>query len=258
MKVQFCSDLHLEFDANADFIKRNPIKPVGDIIILAGDITYLNFYYQRQIEKDFITYLSDNFRFVYLMFGNHEFYGGDDIGILDKPVYEKLKNNVALVNNVVAFHDSVKIIFSVLWSKISEKNRNIISNGMNDFRLIPYHEKRFNVDDYNKLHDQSVQFIAEELKDLSKNQKTIIATHHVPSLSCNSPDFAGSPLNEAFITDLDDLILNNNINYWVYGHIHRNLSEIKLGNTKLISNQLGYIHANEYKGYKNDVCIKIK
>ena len=258
MKIQYCSDLHLEFDANADYIKRNPIKPVGDIIILAGDITYLNFYYQRQTEKDFIAYLSDNFSFVYLMLGNHEFYGGDDIGILDKPFYEKLRNNVALVNNTVAIHDSDKIIFSALWSKISEKNQNIVSNGMNDFRLIPYHGKRFTVKDFNKLHEHSVQFIQKELQKNYENQKVVIATHHVPTKACNSPDFEGSPLNDAFIADLDDLIMKNDIDYWIYGHIHRNLPEIKVGNTKLVSNQLGYIHANENKGYKSDACIKIK
>ena len=257
MKIQFCSDLHVEFDANANFIKNNPIKPVGDIIILAGDITYLNFYYKRQTEKDLITYLSDNFSFVYLMFGNHEFYGGDDIGILDKPVYEKLRDNVALVNNTSSIHNNTKIIFSALWSKISEENRNSIVNGMNDFRLISYHRKKFTVDNFNEMHEKSIQFIRQELKNNPQEQKTVIATHHVPSLTCNSPDFAGSPLNDAFIADLDELILKNNIDYWIYGHIHRNLPEIKVGNTKLVSNQLGYIHANENKGYENDAYIHI-
>ncbi|MEN8119241.1 MAG: metallophosphoesterase [Bacteroidota bacterium] len=257
MKVQYCSDLHLEFDSNADYIKRNPIKPVGDIIILAGDITYLNFYFDRQTEKDFINYLSDNFQSVYLMVGNHEFYGGEDIRLLDKPVHEKLRKNVALVNNTVAIHDSVKIIFSALWSRISEKNKHIILHGMNDFRLIPYHGRKFSVEDFNKMHEHSVQFIQKELKNNPGNQKTVIATHHVPTKKCNSPDFEGSPLNDAFIADLDDLIMENDIDYWIYGHIHRNLPEIKVGCTKLVSNQLGYIHANEYKRYKSDASIEI-
>jgi len=257
MRIQYCSDLHLEFEANADYIKRNPIKPVGDIIILTGDITYLNFYFERQIEKDFISYLSNNFQYVYLMFGNHEFYGGDDISLLDKPVNEKLRNNVALVNNTVADYDSVKIIFSTLWSKISDKNRNIVSTGMNDFRLIPYHGRRFSVEDFNDMHEKSIHFISQELKKNLQNQKTVIATHHVPSFACNSPDFEGSPLNDAFISNLDDLIIENDINYWIYGHIHRNLKEIKVGNTKLVSNQLGYIHANENKGYREDCILTI-
>ena len=38
MKIQYCSDLHLEFSHNFEFIKKNPIIPIGDILILAGDI----------------------------------------------------------------------------------------------------------------------------------------------------------------------------------------------------------------------------
>ena len=41
MKIQFASDLHLEFAENASFIKHNPLKVAGDILILAGDIGYL-------------------------------------------------------------------------------------------------------------------------------------------------------------------------------------------------------------------------
>ncbi|WP_321515373.1 hypothetical protein [Marinifilum fragile] len=38
MLIQYCSDLHLEFNANENFLIENPIEPVGDILILAGDI----------------------------------------------------------------------------------------------------------------------------------------------------------------------------------------------------------------------------
>ena len=41
MVVQYASDLHLEFSDNWNYLKQNPIQPVGDILILAGDIGYL-------------------------------------------------------------------------------------------------------------------------------------------------------------------------------------------------------------------------
>ena len=40
MKVQYCSDLHLEFAQNEKFLADNPIQAVGDILVLAGDIIY--------------------------------------------------------------------------------------------------------------------------------------------------------------------------------------------------------------------------
>lgn len=41
LKIQYASDLHLEFAENAQFIKSNSLQPVGDILILAGDTGYL-------------------------------------------------------------------------------------------------------------------------------------------------------------------------------------------------------------------------
>lgn len=38
MKIQYMSDLHLEFPQNSKYIAELNMKPLGDILLLAGDI----------------------------------------------------------------------------------------------------------------------------------------------------------------------------------------------------------------------------
>lgn len=74
MKIKYCSDLHLGFPANKTYLKANPLKREGDILLLAGDIVPF-----ADIEKqsDFFNFLSDSFDHTYWVPGNHGYYRSD-------------------------------------------------------------------------------------------------------------------------------------------------------------------------------------
>jgi len=72
MKIQYASDLHLEFRDNARYLRDNPMIPVGDILLLAGDIGYLDD--DNYSVHPFWDWASDNFHQTLVIPGNHEFY----------------------------------------------------------------------------------------------------------------------------------------------------------------------------------------
>ena len=112
MKIQYCSDLHLEFLENRDFINEDSLKPVGDMLLLAGDI--VPFLTSSKYEY-FFDYISANFQTTYWLPGNHEYYGYD----LTKRIgsfREEIRNNIFLINNQVVDHGDVHLIFSTLWT----------------------------------------------------------------------------------------------------------------------------------------------
>lgn len=41
MKIQYCSHLHMEFHENMRFMQSLPLEPLGDVLVIAGDVGYL-------------------------------------------------------------------------------------------------------------------------------------------------------------------------------------------------------------------------
>ena len=228
MKIQYCSDLHIEFPENKNFLKQFPIEPVGEILLLAGDIVPFAVIDKH---KDFFNYVSDHFQTTYWIPGNHEYYYFDaatKCGIWN----EKIRSNVFLVNNTAILYNDARFIFSTLWSKINPAKQWYIEKAMNDFQVIKYNGFRLSINRFNELHQECLQFL-KQVPPLSNNSKTVVITHHVPTFFNYPEQYRNSDLNEAFAVELYDFIERSNMPYWIYGHHHCNIPDFKIGNTQI-------------------------
>ena len=253
MKIQYASDLHLEFSDNSNYLKRNPLKPIGDILVLAGDIGYLND--DNYSKHPFWDYVSDNFKQVIVAVGNHELYKYYDLAQMPQGLVCSMRDNVKCYYNAVVSIDNVDLIISTLWAKIPLKEAYITERGVSDFHRILYNGESLTFDNFNREHDRCFQFIQDAVAK-SSAKHIVVVTHHVPSFQLASPDFAESKINGAFTVELERYIESSPIEYWIYGHSHRNIEKV-IGSTKCVSNQLGYVFQNEHYSFDTGKIIEI-
>jgi len=203
----------------------------------------------------FFDYLSDNFQQTYWVAGNHEYYHFENINLLTGSFNESIRKNVHLVNNITVKHEDVNLIFSTMWTEIQDKNMAHIKTGMSDYHVIRDNGEVLHPRKTNQLFRENIAFITSELKRL-QNEKTVVVTHHVPTLINYPSQFIGDKLSEGFVIELSELIKELKPNVWIYGHSHHSKPKFQIGETLMLNNPLGYVRSEKTK-YKNGRTIKL-
>lgn len=242
MKIQYASDLHLEFADNWRYLKAHPLDVAGDILVLAGDIGYLGD--DNYTKHPFWDWASEHYCQVICCMGNHEFYKFYDIATLEDGYCLEIRHNVHSYYNAVVRIDDIDIIVSTLWAHIPLREAYYTEQVISDFRRIRYNDELLSFADFNREHERCLRFIEHTLQESDAKHK-IVVTHHVPSFKMQCPKFADSLANGAFTVELEEFIQNNPIDYWIFGHSHYNV-DAKIGNTQCLSNQLGYVFHGEH------------
>ena len=253
MKIQYCSDLHLEFRDNQNYLHDNPLIPKGEVLLLAGDIVPVGIIDKH---KWFFDLVSDNFEQVYWIAGNHEYYHSD-LQNYKGTFHEKIRSNVHFINNKTIVYKDVNFICSTLWSKISADKALEVERSVTDFYTISMGGEKFTPAVFNQLHETHLDYVKKELDKLA-NQKAIVLTHHVPSLRNYNIPYLLNNINEAFTVELSEYIETSNADYWVYGHHHTNTEDFQIGNTTMLTNQLGYVRYGENRNFHRDKMFEIQ
>lgn len=263
MEIQYASDLHLEFKENMEYFNNFPLSPVAPYLVLAGDTHYLNFYLQdkncNNTLDSFFDYLSKNWTHVFMICGNHEFYGGYPISSLKNE--NKIRNNITLYKNgYYDLENKYRLHFSNLWTNIPDTRSHIVSHGMNDYRYIKFTEDEYlSTDIVNNIHNEAKDIL---LKNNDDNLINIIISHHAPCVSAlQQQNYVSPGLERAYSSsDLDDIVDVLKPRYWIHGHIHSPLSEYNYKTCKCVKNTCGYVYVNQHidNDFKLDKKINLE
>lgn len=233
MRIGVISDIHLEFRKTDQALQIYDIiqKTDVDFLINAGDT------HPRQMMRDFA---NEQFKvgkgFYIDVLGNHDFYGGqmiqDDFQVGFLP-------------------DQLKVVGCTFWTDFNSGDpsaeaafrHQIVDN----FQIKPGSFAL--IERMKEIHKSNLDAISREKPD-------IVVTHYAPSFQSVHARYKGSgAVNYSFVSDEENFILANpNIKLWVHGHTH-NPVDYYVGNTRVISNQLGY--PGEVYPSDTDYAVKV-
>lgn len=248
MKIQIISDLHQEFGMSDLSFEG------ADLVILAGDINLGT----KGIQwiKSAITHIP-----VIYVLGNHEYYKGSYPKTLNAIKNTAAGTHIHVLENKAVTIDGVTIHGATLWTDFalmgdSKINGSICQSKMNDYKMIrrdPSYSKLRSIDTF-IIHQQSLKWLQASL-DASATATNIVVTHHAPSAKSIPVEFKDNVLASAYASNLEDVILKYQPQYWIHGHIHTPTT-YSIGKTRVICNPHGYLN-EPYNGYDKKMIIDI-
>lgn len=291
MKFQYCSDLHLEFPENYDLlIKEKKLKPAADNLIIAGDLGYLKLISEDKYDTtkvdiryedcfdDAIQYLSDNWKNVIIIPGNHEYYGdyAPCIKHMRNPCKFHLKDNVTLIEKSSIRLEDDNCVYIIaggtMWTVMPPEDMYCVEQQMNDYHIIQYDDNyKFNggyaardcsnfayamydilgTKEYRDDLANKIFFENTDNERKCKLHKAIIVSHHCPIEKGlknwyqikNCGPWAreiAMQMKHGYYCDMSKTIKKIQPDVWIYGHTHAT-NKIKRGNTQFLENSMGYV-----------------
>lgn len=259
--IRLASDLHLEFYLEqvrsgkvlpsdlAERIISSDIKDLNTHLVLAGDIVLLKYL------NDFLPFfqnLSNRFKNVIWIFGNHEWFSNK----IKKERFDEVEQILSIFKNIhVLENKSIELneylfLGTTMWSDINHGDYitalDVVAVSK-DYKKIDFKEGQR----YSKLRPRHVsmmfknaqEFINSTLKAY-KDSKLIkvVITHHPPMREAVPEEYQANPDFWSDFGDFDFKYLQENKiepEFWLHGHIHKS-QKFKIGNVSILSNPYGY------------------
>ncbi len=251
MRIHVLSDLHFEFAK----MPRSYTPPECDVVILSGDIS---------AGLPGVIWAKETFTVpVIYVAGNHEFYikARTHADQILKMKEHAEGSTVHVMENETIVIDGVRFIGATLWTDFDLYGQNffhqqVAQRSMNDYSFIWKTEhERLSADDTLEMHKASRQYITEQLSTPFEG-KTVVATHHAPSVLSVHPRWENHPVTPAYASRLENLILDYGPVLWTHGHVHDSF-DYELGDTRVIANPRGYEGHEINEKYDPQLVVEI-
>ena len=258
MRIQFCSDLHLEMNKPVEYTEL--LTPVAPVLALLGDIGDPE---SDELRK-FIEWCTRMWKQVLYIPGNHEFWRlkpgskktiSSALTILRS--FEKLFPNFLLMwRGKVYSEDGIIVLGTPLWSRPAEG-------------VIPHEHERawvdndrtFDAQTLSTLHQEDLNWLKQELT-AARGTMVVILTHYAPSLLLINRNWINRPEATLYASDLD-ILIRPPVVAWACGHVHQSIQWLKgwesatgeTGVVLLTTNPRGY--ARDDSVFRTDAVLRI-
>lgn len=245
MKIQYISDLHLEFlkPKKIHTIVSNLVQSAPDesYLALCGDLSP-----NKNVRHEFLTKLSESGKWKQIWFvpGNHDYWLNKSakknkyrhrLGIAetleskhDDILYHNSIPNVVVFDKTKIEVEDVVVLGCTLWT-YPDSSMDLI---MNDYKKIP----GWSIEQCRMTHCDNRNWLWETL-DTLEGRKVVILSHHLPSFDA-IPEFKRTDCAiSAIASDCDDMC--RYAMFWICGHCHSSQA-VKIFDCQVVMNCLGY------------------
>ena len=278
MRIQIASDIHMEFERNADKEPFDLEYTDADVIVLAGDIG-VGFKEERKFCERIA---KDHDKPVVFVLGNHSFYQKGNIDRIRGRWAQYANETDSDVHYIDEGHHwqykDVNFVGGILWTDFNDYDTwdmRVAGDMMNDYRgcrmskmdstndnfptfeskdtdqIEYYFTPTRSVDEHYKIKEYMNYMLSEW-----KGQKNVVVTHHLPSGKSTDARYRDNSLNPAYRSNLEEWILDRDINLWVHGHTHGS-NDYMIGNTRVVCNPRGYFKYDENFNFNPGMVVEV-
>jgi len=225
LKIQFFSDIHLEF-GGFDITHTD-----ADVIVAAGDIGVgvQGIEWLRCLDKPAI-YVA----------GNHEYYGGDIVHTRAAIAELTASSKVRFLENEAVEINGVRFLGATLWTDYHNGDNDVMADAkrqMNDYQQIRCASRELTPEQLYDINWESRFWLGRAL-DRPFDGKTVVVTHHAPTMR-SWPKSKTTDHSATYCNRLDDFFSCYDIDLWIHGHVHE-VFDYQHEQTRVVCNPRGY------------------